>query len=443
LASDDQHEVPPGALGRFAAGRASATEQRLIGRHLLARCPVCRAGLRARSWSLGHARERAPGAYDAVFARCLRRTTETAEREHRRAVVARLLKALDAVALHEREMKARNVRRFASLDLSAALVERSHAARYRDPDTMLRDGRLAVATAEAAAARRVAEEEVLRDSCARAWAALGNAHRVMGKLREANQAFDTAFKNLEAGTGNANTRGLLCRQLAFVRIFEREFRTAECLAEEAATVFRGVEDRVGEAGGLITLGIVRIYSGDPESAIEPLLCAEALAESCNDDELWRAAAHNLIWAFRDSGRPRQAANLALRAEAYFVGSDDKLVLRRMEWQRGLIDRDLGRLDMAERRLTMVRDAFAAADLCYEVGVVSLDLASVYLLDGRPIAALKILGEAIPLFQSLGIKRELLFALGQVSSCVRERDMALALLRVISKQLAPGIPRDGG
>ncbi len=443
MASDDQHEVPPGALGRFAAGRASEAELRLIGRHLLARCPVCRAGLRARSWSLGHAKERAPGAYDAVFARCLRRTTETAERTRRRAGVARLLKALDAVPPHERELKARNVRLFASLDLSAALVERSHAARYQDPDAMLRDARLAVATAEAAAVRRAAEEEVLHDACARAWGQLANAYRVRGSLLEAERGFSLAFEHLKTGSGAHELRGWLCRHFAALRRFQQDFPGAAALAEESADAFRELDDHAGEAGALVTLGMVRIYAGDPEAAIEPLLCAEGLAESCNDHELWRAAAHNLIWAFRESGRPRQAAKLALRAEAYFAGSDDKLVLRRMEWQRGLIDRDLGRLDMAERRLTMVRDAFAAADLCYEVGVVSLDLAAVHLLDGRPIDALKILGEAIPLFQSLGIKRELLFALGQVTACVRERDMALALLRVISRKLAPGMPREGG
>ncbi len=357
MATDDQHAVPPGALARFAAERASEAEQRLIARHLLARCPVCTAGLRARGWSLGHARQRAPGAYDAVFARCLRRTMEEAERRRGRAVVARLLAALDAIPAQERELKARNVSRFASLDLSAALVERSHAARFKDPEALLRDARLAAATAEAAAARRAAEEEVLHDACARAWVQ------------------------------------------------------------------------------------VRIYAGDPESAIEPLLLAMGLTESCGDEDLHRAAAHNLIWSFRDLGRPRQAEQLALRAERHFERSRDPLVLLRVDWQRGLIDRDLGRLDIAARRLSVVRDGFAERDLCYEVGVVSLDLVSVYLLDGQPIDALKLLGEVVPLFHSLGIARELLAALAQLAACVRQRDTALGLLRAISKQLAPGIPRD--
>ena len=91
----------------------------------------------------------------------------------------------------------------------------------------------------------------------------------------------------------------------------------------------------------------------------------------------------------------------------------------------------------------VRDGFAERDLCYEVGVVSLDLVSVSLLDGQPIDALKLLGEVVPLFHSLGIARELLASLGQLAACVRQRDTALALLRAITKQLAPGIPRDAG
>lgn len=443
MASDDPHEVPPGALARFAAGQASEAEQRLIGRHLLARCPVCAAGLRARGWSVGHAKERAPGAYDAVFARCLRHTTETAEREWRRAVVARLLQALDAVPAQEREMRARNVRRFASLDLSAALVERSHAVRFQDPEAMLRDARLAVATAEAAAARRAAEAGVLHDACARASIQLGNAHRLRGSLTDAERAFEVAHHALAAGTGSSAARAWFCHELASLRYFQRDFPAAVALAEEASALFQQLGDRAREASARIKVGIVRIYAGDPDSAIEPLPYAEGLAQSCDDDELWRAATHNLIWALRESGRPRQAAKLALDAESIFVDSGDKLVLGRMEWQRGLIDRDLGRLDLAAQRLEGVRNGFALADLCYEVGVVSLDIASVCLLDERPIDALKALGEAVPLFHSLGIQRELLFALGQVAARVRDRDLALGLLRVIAKKLAPGLPRDAG
>ncbi|MGH2627337.1 MAG: hypothetical protein ACRDHY_11880, partial [Anaerolineales bacterium] len=61
-----EHEIPPGALDRFAVGKARPAERRLITLHLLAGCPVCQERLRTAGFPAGI--QLPKGAYDAAFA---------------------------------------------------------------------------------------------------------------------------------------------------------------------------------------------------------------------------------------------------------------------------------------------------------------------------------------------------------------------------------------
>jgi hypothetical protein len=254
---------------------------------------------------------------------------------------------------------------------------------------------------------------------------------------------NAALRHIDLAGAPPATRALLHRLLAYVRLYERDFPSARSLAEDAAATFESLGARQDEAASLVVLGMVHIYAGDPEPAVDPLIRGREIAGKCDDEELYRAASHALVRCFLDLGRPRHAKTVAQQVEAMFLFSSDKLALLRFQWQRGLIDRDLGDLDLAYQRLEMVREGFARRNLCYEVAVVSLDLASVHLLDHWPIGALKILGEAVPLFHSLGVTRDLLAALAQVRASIREPQAALALLRTLTRQLTLGHPRDGG
>ncbi|MGH7754221.1 MAG: hypothetical protein ACREN5_15555, partial [Gemmatimonadales bacterium] len=201
------HEIPPGALARFAAGKARPAERRKVTLHLLAGCPVCQERLRAGRFPTGA--QPPPGAYDAAFAATAEEVARTLPKARRPTA---LLHDLDSVPPQHRELRVRNQPRFASLPLVEALVERSHALRYEDTERMLREAHLAVSVAEAI--RPTSTPALVHDARALAWGQLATAHRVRSELSEARRGFRRAFGELERGSGDLALRARLCSQMA-------------------------------------------------------------------------------------------------------------------------------------------------------------------------------------------------------------------------------------
>jgi tetratricopeptide (TPR) repeat protein len=349
-----------------------------------------------------------------------------------------LLADLDGMPPEEREFRVRNQRRFASKELAAALVERSHQARWRDAGAMLADARLAVAASEAAAATgREEEVKSLADCQARAWGQLANAHRVRGSLLEAEHAFAVTFRHLDEGTGDLGLRALLYQLLASLRRDRRQFHESAELFQRAIVLYRQLGDAIGEASALITLGITYIYAGDPESAVGSLTRCLKELDPQRHPYLMRAASHNLVRCYLDLGDPARAQALWAETESLFATCDDELALLRRKWHRGLIDRELGWLDLAESRLWEVREGFLRQGLPMESAIASLHLASVYLRQRRASDAVHTVGEIIPIFQSLGWDQELLASLTQLAEVAHDTRAALELLQQILRAVDRG------
>ncbi|MGH9362317.1 MAG: hypothetical protein ACRD2T_10410, partial [Thermoanaerobaculia bacterium] len=349
-----------------------------------------------------------------------------------------LLRELDSLPAEHRELRARNQPRFASLPLVEALVERSHALRYQDPEGMLREARLAVVVAEAI--RPASTPSLVHDARVLAWAQLATAHRVRGELPQARTGFRRAFEHREQGSGDPRLRARLCSQMATLCYETREFGKAMALLTEAVAISRRQGDRPEEAMALMLLGIVAIVSGDPEVALAPLRLSFRMLNRPQDQTLRRAALQNLVRCWIDLGRPDRAYTLCADAEPLVARCTDTSLVLLWEWHRGLIDRDLGLLDAAETRLRRARDGYIQLNLSQDVAVLSLDLASVYLHAGKVPQALQALSDAIPIFQALGIQRDLLAALLQLRRIAHQSDRALALLQKVTARVRDGVPR---
>jgi tetratricopeptide (TPR) repeat protein len=88
---------------------------------------------------------------------------------------------------------------------------------------------------------------------------------------------------------------------------------------------------------------------------------------------------------------------------------DQLLRARLERIEGLVARDLGRLAEAEMLLQETREVFLENQLGVEVFDVSMDLADIYLKDGRRRQSREILAEVIPLGEALGLRKDVLMA----------------------------------
>jgi tetratricopeptide (TPR) repeat protein len=447
----DDHDVPRSTLDRFAAGDASPAEREAVLRHLVKRCAICRRHLRLAGWHSGRREMRhtlgnvvpvgpRAGTYDEAFAAARCMTMSALDREH--VGVKDLLTEIEGMSEEEREFKVRNLRRYAEGKLALALVDRSFELRYSEPEKMLEYARLAVAVAEAATPETAGGHSMLADCRARAWAQFGMAQRARGKLVEAERSFAAANRHLDAGSGEAEPRAWVAVGMAALRTAQRAFQEAIALDEEAATLFRKLNDRTGESIALIGGAWARIASADPEPAIAPLHRALEILNpwASSEQKLVRAAALNLVLCYIDVGRPRDAYNTASLVEPYFEDCTDELVRLRWTWQRGNIDRDMGLLFSAQVRLARVRDGFEFEGLAEEMAEVSLDLAMVYVRQRRRADYLRTISDAAAIFGALGTTRELLGALGQLSRMAHEESAATTLLRRLLIQCRGGVPR---
>ncbi len=92
---------------------------------------------------------------------------------------------------------------------------------------------------------------------------------------------------------------------------------------------------------------------------------------------------------------------------------------RLGWLRGDIAAGQGDLAAAERAYLEVRDGFVAQGIGYDAAIVSLDLAVLYLRQGRRAEVRRLAEEMIPLFQAQDVHREALAALALFQEAARQ------------------------
>ncbi len=422
MSQGDEHEVARETLARFAAGQATAGERRVVLGHLLAACPVCQSFLRPAPVPVA--------SYDGAFAKAEARVLKLLAQEG----TEHLLRELEAIPAAQRELRVRNSCRFASVELAELLAERSIADARNDARAAWFAARAAVAAAERAADLLPKSWEAAYDALARAWSALGNAHRLRSEIPEAEQAFRVALGYLNRGSRSPAPRAWYCRVLSSLRLFRREFAEARALALEAAAAYRGLGDIAGEAAAQIIVGIVSAYAGNPEAALEPLDRGIALAKRCSDEHLCRAAINSLVRCYIDLGRLREAHAMFLATGTLFELCDEGIVALKWRWTGALIERDLGMLEPAASRLVEVRHGLFERGLRAEIAHVSLDLISVYVRMGNSAGVMRTVGETIPIYQAVGATRELLATLIELAQIAHEQERALAVLAVTSEQI---------
>ncbi|HEX9940509.1 MAG TPA: hypothetical protein VGG03_00720 [Thermoanaerobaculia bacterium] len=306
-----------------------------------------------------------------------------------------------------------------------ALLARSWAVRFDDPEEMVHLAETALEVARGFAVRRRGVRRVA-DLNARAWGELANAWRVADRLGPAQKAFGEAFALLQRGTGDPYLKA---------RLFDLEASLLGTLGEHRLALRRlaylaELYQELGEphlAGrALVGQALYTFYGGQAEEAVK--LNAEGLArlDRRRDPALFGLALVNHLLFLVDLGQYPQAKRTLFEHRRHLAGRDRATSLR-LRWIEGRISYGLGELGSAEAAFREIKQGFLEAGQAFAAAVGCLDLAMVLVRRGRLEEAGRMVGLARAHLLALESCREFLGVVVYLEESLRRREATAELV----------------
>jgi tetratricopeptide (TPR) repeat protein len=273
---------------------------------------------------------------------------------------------------------------------------------------------------------------------------MGNARRVASDNRAANEAFDKALRHLRKGTGDPLERALLLDLKSSLLRDQRRLEEAMHLLMRALRVYRDVGETHRAGRVLIKLSTLHEYAGTPERAIPLLQEAFTLIDADREPRLLLSAQHNLINTLAEAGRFMEAHGLFMQARCVYARFPDAWTQNRRRWLEGKIARGLGQAYEAEAHLTAARQGFLAENATFDTALVSLDLASLYAMQGRTAELRETAEEVFSALSSGQLHREALAALSYLCQAAAAERASLEVVTGVAAFLKrlrhdPGLP----
>lgn len=365
-------------------------------KHLVALCPSCREEIaawereRKARFSPAAARHRSP---------CVGRPgkekgdTEAAKRDFRKLLEWSHPERL--ARIH------RSHRRFRGTVLAAMLLAESKKEMAADLDR----ARELAETADAALRRTMAGPEV-GALLARASAYLGNVDRVRGDYAGARKRFDfTRSLVWTEGVTDPSVHAEIDSCEALLHMQEGNLGKAETMLSRAVALHLLTGAKEEAAHPLVSLGLLFSLRGDYPKALQVTRMALEDIHPKRNPRLYLSARFNLALFLCESGDHAAATEALLRDRDLFLSFPDLFTQLRLSWLEGKIALRDGRLEDAEETLRKVRYGFLLQERGYETALVTLDLAWVYLAQGRPADVKQLAGEMHELFSGGQIRPE--------------------------------------
>lgn len=250
-------------------------------------------------------------------------------------------------------------------------------------------------------------------------ALMANACRVANDRRRADELFSVARRVLvEHGVTDPAVVAQVDDLLGSLRKDQYRLPEAEKLLKRAVMQFELVHARDDAARALIKLGAVYSHQKDLDRAIETTRSALALLSPDAELLLHLCGHYNLALYLTKAVRFEEAAELLELNESLFRQFPEPWTQLRLLWLRGDIAAGLGDLATAEQAYVATRNGFIAQGLGYDTAIVSLDLAALYLRQGRTGDVRRIAEEMIPLLETQDIHREAFAAIALFQEAAR-------------------------
>lgn len=318
---------------------------------------------------------------------------------------------LAPLSFEDQYKKIRGDRRFVTWGLCELLCRESRRTGASDAARAVELGELAVLISDLLKAGEPAESPWLFQLRGYAWAHAGNARRVLGDLRNADEAFAISDPWWEAGETEAGDQlgygPVLLDLKASLRIAQRRFQEALELLDRATDDYADVH---WSGRLMVTKALAVSEMGEPERAIELLAQASCLLDAQRDPRLVLCLQHNLVWNLTTVGRYPEAEAMLPELQSLCRELGNPLDLVRLRWAEGRIDAGLGRIEAAVQTFEELRQEFADRGIAYDAALVSLELAALYAEADRGADVKALAGEMVTIFRAHEVSREALAAL---------------------------------
>ncbi|RPH56928.1 hypothetical protein EHM82_02400 [bacterium] len=428
------------ALERFSRGAATIAEERWIEDHLRAGCAVCQEEV---DDLLRPALEAAllpgieipaemlddEGMWRRISADFGRRVDEVArERKAAPALVAELT----ARPAPELARLARR-RRFQTFAVCELLLEKSFEEGFRHPAAAIELAGLGLELAGRLDSGHYGAS-VVQDLRARAWAYLGNARRIAFDLAGAEEALARAKRLAESGSGDPLEEARILDFRASLLSDQGRFEAAAELLDVVIDIYTELREAHRRGRALISKGVIIGHAGWPEEALRLLREGLSFLDWEREPRLVLMARHNLAWFLNECKRSAEACRYLERFRHTYREIAAPWATIRLLWLSGRIAGGLGRFEEAGDALREARQRFLEEGQGYDASLVTLDLAHLYLQQGRTAEVKRLAGEMLPVFLSQDVHREATAALAVFQEAAEAGGVTPHLVRKISAYL---------
>lgn len=233
-------------------------------------------------------------------------------------------------------------------------------------------------------------------------AAQANALRAQGRLREAEEPLELAGDVARCGrrvgqstrTAVTYARGGVARSLG--RVDEAESLLIHTLSRSSALGYQ-------EAAWNCLNRLVFLYrsAGELDRSIDVSLQAEGLARHIESPLFLLTSREQLVLCLADQGRVDAAARHQAEVREHFGRFPDPYFVAILNFTDGTLDRLTGDPGSAEARWVAARRWQSERGNSYQAANMGVELASLYLAQGRWIEARRVASEVLPVFEALG------------------------------------------
>lgn len=404
-------------LARWLAGDLEHEQvRRELAPHFLESCPTCRKMRQEIERLLEES-----GHWNETVA-----VDETRE-------APKLLALLGEGPHEERMRRVQEIEELQTWGVCQLLLERSREEVFSDPARAVETAHLAVRVAGHLG--EIYHPGWVLGLKARAFAYLGNALRVLGELKGADEAFLRAEDCLKRGNiGNPRVEAELLSLKGSLRLDQRRLEEARELVGRSLSLYREAQDGNGVAKSLLKKAKILRAIGEIEQAIEILSGAASIIDPQKEPRLFAYSRQILISTLNRAGRDQEAERLLPEVQELYRALAEPLDWLRLRWTEGRIAQGLGRLAEAEAAYREVRNEFLDRNKSYDAALVSLDLAALLAEQGRTAELKQLALQMAAVFESKEVHREAFAALLLFQQACMEERITVEMIRQIASEL---------